>query len=94
MTNKLKDLLERAEHWPKTAQEELVQVGDEIEGELKGGAYHATQEELRAIDDAISAVDRGEIANEAEIRAAFAKFRATTVPKGLLYGQCCSKKPG
>jgi hypothetical protein len=75
MSKKLKDLMERAEHWPETAQEELVQLGDEIEGELKGGEYHATQEELRAIDEAIAAVDRGEIATEAEVRAAFAKFR-------------------
>jgi len=40
-----------------------------------GGEYHATADELRAIDAAIASIDRGEIATESEIRAAFAKFR-------------------
>ena len=52
-----------------------MQIGQEIEGELKGGEYHATRDELRAIDEAMAAIDRGEIATEAEVRAAFAKFR-------------------
>ena len=74
-TKALKNLLERAESWPKEAQDELVQIGQEIEGELRGGEYHATHEELRVIDEAMAAIDRGEIATEAEISAAFAKFR-------------------
>jgi hypothetical protein len=71
----LRTILERAETWPEAAQEELVQVAHEIEGELKGGEYHATREELRAIDEAVAAVDRGEIASKEEVRAAFTKFR-------------------
>jgi len=75
-TKELKSLLERAESWPKEAQDELVEVGREIEGELRGGEYHATREELRAIDAAIASVDRGEVASDGEVKAAFGKFRS------------------
>jgi hypothetical protein len=71
----LKHLLERVQTWPEAAQEELAAVANEIETELRGQDYFATQEELREIDDAMAAIDRGEIATEAEVKAAFAKFR-------------------
>ena len=41
---KLQELLDRAKTWPVEAQDELVELGREIEGEIKG-EYHATQEE-------------------------------------------------
>jgi hypothetical protein len=37
--------------------------------------YLATQEELRIIDAAIASIDDGKVATNAEIKAAFAKFR-------------------
>ena len=75
MTQKLKDIIERAEGWPQAAQEELTQVALEIESDLTG-EYHATQKELQAIDDGIAAVRRGEIATDAEVEAVFAKYRS------------------
>ncbi len=42
----------------------------------RDGEYLATEEELRIIDEAIASLDAGEIATEAEIKAAFAKFRS------------------
>ncbi|HEX9323353.1 MAG TPA: hypothetical protein VF913_14735 [Xanthobacteraceae bacterium] len=74
---KLKELLERAETWPENAQQELVQLGAEIEGELQAGDYRATPEELAAIDEALEQVARGEVATEAEVEAAFRTFRRT-----------------
>jgi hypothetical protein len=71
----LRNLLERAESWPEEAQNELVTIAREIESDLRGGDYSATQEELRIIDDAVASIDRGETATEAEVSAAFAKFR-------------------
>jgi hypothetical protein len=71
----LKDLLQRAQTWPEEAQNELIAVASEIENELSGGEYDATQEELRIIDAAMASVDLGEIATESEIKTAFAKFR-------------------
>jgi hypothetical protein len=70
----LKDLIERVQRWPETARDELLAVADQIESELKGGDYVASREELELIDSAIAAVDRGEIASEAEVEAAFASF--------------------
>jgi U3 small nucleolar RNA-associated protein 14 len=71
----LKLLLERAETWPEAAQAELVAVAKEIEQELSDHTYEATDEELRIIDEAVTSLDAGEAATEAEIEAAFARFR-------------------
>lgn len=73
--NDLRNLLERAQTWPKEAQNELVAVASEIESELLGGEYVATQEELRSIDAALASIDRGEVATDIEVADAFAKFR-------------------
>jgi hypothetical protein len=74
-TNDLKILLERVQTWPEAAQDELVAVANQIESELHGRDYVATQEELRIIDAAMASIDGGEVATDAEIKAAFAKFR-------------------
>jgi len=71
----LKDLLERAQAWPEEAQRELVAIANQIENELQAPDYPATQEELRIIDWAMTSIDASEIATDAEIKAAFAKFR-------------------
>ena len=73
----LKDLLERVQAWPEAAQDELVAVANQIESELRGEDYLATQEELRTIDAAMAAIDRGEVATDVEIKEAFEKFRPT-----------------
>jgi hypothetical protein len=71
----LKNLLERVQAWPEEAQDELVAIANQIESELRGRDYLATQEELRIIDAAMASIDAGEAATDAEIRTAFAKFR-------------------
>lgn len=71
----LKNLLERVRDWPEAAQDELVAVANQIESELQGRNYLATQEELRIIDAAMASIDAGETATDTEIRTAFAKFR-------------------
>jgi hypothetical protein len=75
-TSDLKNLLERVQTWPEEAQDELVAVANQIESELQGRDYLATREELRIIDAAMTAIDAGEVATDAEIAAAFAKFRS------------------
>jgi hypothetical protein len=67
----LKEVLQRVETWPEAAQEELAQIAREIDAELAGGAYHATVEELAALDEA----DRSGVASEKEVEAAFKTFR-------------------
>jgi hypothetical protein len=74
MTSTTKRLLEQVESWPQEDQEEFAEYAREIEAR-RSGVYHATPEELAAIDEAIAELDRGEAASETEVRAAFAKFR-------------------
>ncbi len=71
----LKNLLERIQSWPEEAQDELVSVANEMDAELRGREYVATQEELRVIDFAMASIDAADVATDAEIKAAFAKFR-------------------
>ena len=72
----LKTLLQRVQSWPEEAEDELVAVANQIESELRGRDYLATREELQVIDAAIASIDRGDLASEAEIKAAFARFRS------------------
>jgi hypothetical protein len=71
MTNCLKDVLERVKTWPEQAQAELAEIALDMEVALHGGSYRASPEELQAIDEA----DRGGIALDEEIEAAFVTFR-------------------
>jgi hypothetical protein len=74
MTTTAKRLMERVASWPEEDVEKLEEAAREIEA-LRSGEYHASEDELRAIDEAIAQLDRGEIATDAEVKAAFAKFR-------------------
>jgi hypothetical protein len=49
----------------------LAELALEIEAELAGGAYHASADELEAIDAGLA----GDAANEEEVDAAFARFQ-------------------
>ncbi|MGH6673625.1 MAG: hypothetical protein ACRECV_16865 [Xanthobacteraceae bacterium] len=74
MTINLRKVLARAETWSEQDQEDLAQVVLEIEAR-RHGVYHASPDELRAIDEAIAAVERGEIATDREVEEVFAKYR-------------------
>jgi len=74
-TTELKDLLARVQSWPESAQDELVSLANQIESELLADDYVATRDELRIIDAAMASIDTGESATDAEVAAAFAKFR-------------------
>jgi hypothetical protein len=76
MTINLRNVLARAENWSEQDQEELAQVALEIEAR-RHGLYHASPDELKAIDEALAAVERGEVASDQEVEAVFAKFRRT-----------------
>ncbi len=74
MNADVKNTLDRVANWPEEDQEELAQVALEIEAR-RHGVYHATPQELVAIDEALAAVGRGEIASEEAVEAVFAKYR-------------------
>jgi hypothetical protein len=74
MTPMTKMLLEQVETWPPEDQEELAEYAREIAAR-RTGVYHATPEELQAIDEALGQVARGELTSKEEVEAAFAAFR-------------------
>jgi ParB-like chromosome segregation protein Spo0J len=74
MNADVKNMLSRVARWPEEDQDELAQVALEIEAR-RHGVYHATPEELQAIDEALAAVSRGELASDVEVEAVFAKYR-------------------
>ena len=74
MNAKLKDILERVEGWPQSAQDELTRVALEIEFELSG-TYDATPEELKAIDRGLRDAAEGRFATHEQVEATFAKYR-------------------
>jgi hypothetical protein len=59
---------------PKEDQEELAEYARDLEAR-RTGVYHATPEELEAIDEGLRASAEGRIATEEEVEAAFRKFR-------------------
>jgi len=65
-----KNLLERLASWPQEDVKKLDEVAREIEAQ-RTGVYHATAEELKALDEA----ERSGVASEAEVEAAFRTFR-------------------
>lgn len=75
MTKALRDVLLRVERWPDWAQESLVEIASDMDREVQAGTYRATEDELRKIDEALAAVQRGDVANAAEVEAVFAKHR-------------------
>jgi hypothetical protein len=68
----VKVVLDRVLNWPAERQEELAQIALEIEAELDIQAYHASPDELEAIDEA----ERSGIASEHDVEAAFHTFRS------------------
>lgn len=74
MIQKLKDLIERVEAWPDDAQAELVALALEIEAEQRG-VYEPSEDELKAIDQGLAEIERGEGVPEAEAEAIFARAR-------------------
>lgn len=62
------------EHWFEDDQDEIAQIALEIEAR-RHGVCEATPEELEAIDEALAAVDRGEIASDEEVEAVLAKYQ-------------------
>jgi len=69
----LKAVLERVSTWPEERQRQLAELALEIEAEMSDSAYHASAEELQAIDEGLA----GEAASREEVEAAFASFRRT-----------------
>lgn len=74
-TKLLDQALEKIEAWPPEAQDQLAEIALDIDAGLKDALYQATDEELEGIDRGLRDAEQGRFATEAEVEAAFAKFR-------------------
>jgi len=74
MTKKLKELMERAEHWPEGAQEEAVASLQAIEEELVG-LYELSPADRAALDQSEEDVHLGRFASEARVSEVLRRHR-------------------
>ena len=74
MTKLMEKALEAVRDWPKERQDEAAALLLALD-RLGTPPYRATADELRAIDEALEQMGRGERASEAQVQEAFARFR-------------------
>ena len=72
---KLKDVLQRVETWPETAQVEVAELALEIDAQLDAGRYIATPAELSGIDRGLKAAREGRLAKDEQVEELFNKHR-------------------
>ena len=73
INEQVKAVLDRVLTWPHERQEKLAEIALEIEAELGSRVYHATPEELQAVDEA----ERSGLASNRDVEAAFRTFCRT-----------------
>jgi hypothetical protein len=74
MTTLMQQALEAVRDWPQDRQNEAAELLLALD-RLGTTPYRATADELRAIDEALQQVARGERATPAQVEEAFARFR-------------------
>jgi hypothetical protein len=74
MTELMEKALAAIRTWPQDRQDEAAQMLLALD-RLGGEPYLASDEELRAIDEGLAQVGRDEYSSDADVKAAFARFR-------------------
>jgi hypothetical protein len=74
MTDLMEKALATVRSWPDEQQDEAAQILLAL-GRLGPGGYRASDVELQAVDEALGQIESGAHASEAEIAAAYARFR-------------------
>ena len=74
MTKLMDTALQAVRHWPAEQQDDAAELLLALD-RLGTGSYHSSPEELAAVDEALAQLARGERATDAEVEAAFARFR-------------------
>jgi hypothetical protein len=74
MTNLMEKALTVIGQWPASRQDEAAEILLAL-NRLGLEPYSASDDELKAIDDALVDVRRGATPSEADVAAAFARFR-------------------
>lgn len=73
MTDLMEKALAAVRNWPPKRQNEAAEMLLALD-RLGPDAYEPSSEELAAIDEALEQGRRGEIASDADVKAAFARF--------------------
>jgi hypothetical protein len=73
MTDLMEKALAAIGRWPASRQNEAAEMLLALD--RLGGTYTASPDELAAIDEAVAQAQRGEFATDAEVEAAFQRFR-------------------
>ena len=76
MSNILKDLMERAEHWPEGVQEEAIASLQSIEEELLG-LYELSSDDRAALERSENDVRLGRFASDEQVSNVFGRYRQT-----------------
>ena len=74
-TKPLADILARVETWPPDVQDELAAFARELDAGVNGQDYRPTPDELAGIDRGLRDAKASRFASDAQIAAAFARFR-------------------
>jgi hypothetical protein len=74
MTDLMTKALAAVRNWSDERQQEAAEILLALD-QLGAGAYRASDEELRAVDEALAQIEDGTYA-EAEVEATYARFRA------------------
>jgi hypothetical protein len=75
MTNKRQHIIERVTSLPEELLDDLEESLDGIVQLHSAEVYHASPEELKVLDEVDDEIERGELATDEEVEAAFASFR-------------------
>ena len=73
MTDLMEKALAAISRWPAPRQDEAAELLLALD--RLGSTYVASDDELAAIDEALAQGERGEFATDAQVEAAFARFR-------------------
>ena len=74
MTKLMDKAMDAVRDWPMERQNEAAELLLALD-RLGSNPYPASNEELTAVDEAMAQIARGERATEAQVEAAFARFR-------------------
>ena len=74
MTDLLEKALASVRSWPARQQREAAEILLALD-RLGAEPYRASDEELRAVDEALAQSEAGEYATDAEVEAAYSRFR-------------------
>jgi hypothetical protein len=74
MTDLMQKALATVSNWTAEQQDEAAHMLLALD-RLGAGACQAGADELRCIDQALAEIERGEVATDAEVAAAYARFR-------------------